>query len=421
MCDSQTKTEPKPIAEIVREKTNDGQLIVDFLIDMVQGKMEGATYWHRLEATRQLEKLGLELPQAVKRAISPPANGPKPSRATGNSRQNDELADIIKEETDGGRDIVRFLVDVMQGNLDGFKPRHRLAASNELLKRGFDIVPDHTGGDDDEHDDPESLEQLDNRTRRNAKRYNDDEDPFDFDHYDLEDYKRDRMGHRAEVHIFGSEEAREVALNTVREYWRELRAGAHISDFDYSPIKNPEDDPYGKGCYGYKVLRIAFQDNGAIRAANKAVAEYLKRKIKHLINENGSLSTLEDTASLDPQTLQYLERSRHLLTDNIDRPPEDPETPSSVTPERPQKTPVGAGFKPEHPQNPPVGVGFKPTRDSEGPPAPTPPPRNRPRRRPPKIYLGPPDDGPPDENPRERRVPGHFRTPVGSIWATVPP
>ena len=148
MCASQAKTAPRPIAEIVREKTNDGQLIVDFLIDMVQGKMEGATYWHRLEATRQLEKLGLELPQAVKRAISPPANGPKPSRATGNSRQNDELADIIKEETDGGRDIVRFLVDVMQGNLDGFKPRHRLAASNELLKRGFDNVPDHTGGDE---------------------------------------------------------------------------------------------------------------------------------------------------------------------------------------------------------------------------------------------------------------------------------
>ena len=404
MCASQTKTEPKPIAEIVREKTNDGQLIVDFLIDMVQGKMEGATYWHRLEATRQLEKLGLELPQAVKRAISPPANGPKPSRATGNSRQNDELADIIKEETDGGRDIVRFLVDVMQGNLDGFKPRHRLAASNELLKRGFDNAHDCNGQD---HEDggyaPVSHEQLDNKTRRNTDQFNDDDDPFEFDHYNLEDYKRDRMGHRAEVHIFGSEEAREVALNANRKHWDEKSATGQLGDYNTSPIKNPGDDPYGKGCYGYKVLRIAFQDNNAIRAANKAVAEYQKRKFKHLINENGSLAALEDTASLDPQTLQYLERSRHLLEDDDDKPPENPDPPSSTTLSRPQNLPVGAGFKP--------------ARGPEGPPARKPPPR----KKPPKIYLGPPDDGPPDENPRERRVPGHFRTPVGSIWATVPP
>ena len=418
MCDTQTKTEPKPIADIVREKTNGGQLIVDFLIDMVQGKMEGATYWHRLEATRQLEKLGLELPQAIKRSISPSANGPKPSPASGNSRQNDELADIINEETDGGRDIVRFLVDVMQGNLDGFKPRHRLAASNELLKRGFDNAHDCNGQDHEDGDyAPISHEQLDNRTRHNTDRYNDDDDPFDFDHYDLEDYKRDRMGHRAEVHIFGSEEAREVALNANRKHWDEKSATGQLGDYNTSPIKNPGDDPYGKGCYGYKVLRIAFQDNGAIRAANKAVAEYQKRKFKHLINENGSLAALEDTASLDPQTLQYLERNRQFLTEDDDKLPEDPDPPSSDNPEHPQNLPVGAGFKPEHPQNPPVGVGFKPTRDSEEPPAPTPPPR----KKPPKIYLGPPDDGPPDENPRQRRAPGHFRKPVGSIWATVPP
>ena len=399
MCASQTKTEPKPIAEIVREKTNDGQLIVDFLIDMVQGKMEGATYWHRLEATRQLEKLGLELPQAVKRAISPPANGPKPSRATGNSRQNDELADIIKEETDGGRDIVRFLVDVMQGNLDGFKPRHRLAASNELLKRGFDNAHDCNGQDHEDGDyAPISHEQLDNKTRRNTDQFNDDDDPFEFDHYNLEDYKRDRMGHRAEVHIFGSEEAREVALNANRKHWDEKSATGQLGDYNTSPIKNPGDDPYGKGCYGYKVLRIAFQDNNAIRAANKAVAEYHKRKFKHLINENGRLAALEDTASLDPQTLQYLERTRHLLTDDIDRPPEDPDTPS------PAST---------------VGAGFKPARGPEGPPAHTPPPRKKRL----KIHLGPTGHDPPDDNPRQRGDPEEIRIPLKNLWSTsaIPP
>ena len=391
MCASQTKTEPRPIAEIVREKTNDGQLIVDFLIDMVQGKMEGATYWHRLEATRQLEKLGLEIPRTVIQSNSGSPNGPKPSPASGNSRQNDELADIINEETDGGRDIVRFLVDVMQGNLDGFKPRHRLAASNELLKRGFDNAHDCNGQDHEDGDyAPISHEQLDNRTRRNTKQYNDDDDPFEFDHYNLEDYKRDRMGHRAEVHIFGSEEAREVALNANRKHWDEKSATGQLGDYNTSPIKNPGDDPYGKGCYGYKVLRIAFQDNNAIRAANKAVAEYHKRKFKHLINENGSLAALEDTASLDPQTLQYLERSSHLLVDDDDEPNKDPDSPSPASP---------------------IGAGFKPARGPEGPPANTPPPRKKRLN----IHLGPPGEDTPDGNPRQRGDPEEIRIPLKNL------
>ena len=52
----------------------------------------------------------------------------------------------MREETDDGRDAVRFLVDVMQGSLEGFKPHHRLAAARELLHRGFD---------DTEPDDPD--------------------------------------------------------------------------------------------------------------------------------------------------------------------------------------------------------------------------------------------------------------------------
>ena len=392
MCDTQTKTEPRPIAEIVREMTDDGRLIVEFLLDMVQGKMEGATYWHRLEATRQLEKLGLEIPRTVIQSNSGSTNGPSPSRASGNSRQIDELADIIKEETADGRYIVRFLVDVMQGKLEGFKPRHRLVASNELLKRGFDNVPDHTGADDDGDDDSISRERLDNKTRRNTKQYNDDDDPFDFDNYNLEDYERDRMGRRAEVHIFGSEEALEVALNANRKYGNEKSAGAHIPDYDYSPIKNPGDDPYGKGCYGYKVLRIGFQDNNRIRAINKAVAQYHKRKFKHLIKKNGSSSTWGDTASLDPGTLQYLERNRQLLAEK-DGPSETPK--------------------------PSVGVGFKPTRDSEEPPAPEPPPRKKRL----KIHLSPPGEDPPDDNPRQRGDPEEIRIPLKNLWSTsaIPP
>ena len=300
--------------------------------------------------------------------------------------------------------------------------------------------------DQDRDDDPISQERIENQTRHNAKQYNDDGDPFDFDNYGREDYIRDRMGHRAELHIFGGEEAREVALNTARELARESRAAGHIGDYDYSPIENPEDDPYGKGCYGYKVLRIGFQNNNAIRAINKAVAEYHRRKFKHFINEDGSLAAPADTASLDPRTLQYLERSRHLLANDDDKPPDDPDPPSSITPERAHDPPVGAGFKParglthpsterhsdpaEEPTPPtPPSSGKTPEDNVEPEPDHSPidpdpggsEPRQKTRakarliRRRQLIFTGPPD-----EDPRETRDTGDIRVPIDNIQSLTP-
>ena len=51
--------------------------------------------------------------------------------------QPPSLADIVREETDDGRLIVRFLIDVMQGLLEQSKPCHRLDAARQLLNLGF--------------------------------------------------------------------------------------------------------------------------------------------------------------------------------------------------------------------------------------------------------------------------------------------
>ena len=61
------------------------------------------------------------------------------------------LAQIVAEETDGGRTVVRFFVKVAQGELDreGFKAHHRIAAGRELLKRGFDYECAHAQTSDD--------------------------------------------------------------------------------------------------------------------------------------------------------------------------------------------------------------------------------------------------------------------------------
>ena len=46
------------------------------------------------------------------------------------------LADIVREETDDGRDIIRFLMDVMQGKIDDVTPRDREEA-RQLIYRIF--------------------------------------------------------------------------------------------------------------------------------------------------------------------------------------------------------------------------------------------------------------------------------------------
>ena len=453
MCDttpqSTTESTPQSLAEIVREVTDNGRIVVEFLADMVQGKMEGATYSHRLEAARQLEKLGLKIPhvavieaaEKATKASKPRKQSAAPAPAAPTSKIS-ELAEIVRLETDNGKDIVRFLVDVVQGNHEGFKEHHRLRAAIELLRHCFGKTPvyiddgeerDESSDDVDQAPEPsdsDSLTYLDWQ----GKVMNKDHAPFNFDNYNLEEYKRDRMGERARVHIFGGKEAREVARNAVRKFWRDEPDGGHDYDYDSAPVENPLDDPYGKGCYGYKALKITYQHNGAIRVANKAVAEYYKRTFKHLLNEDGSLADGADTASLDPGTLQYLERSRHLLTKN-DEPPQDPDPadsqlgqssedtdpPSSVTPEDPPVPPNVTN--PPHVTEPPNVILSEaegsPSRDpqhtpaepGEEPPAPTPPPRKIRQL----IHVGPPGEDPPDDYPRPRGDPDEIRVPLRNL------
>ena len=267
----QTEQSPIPLADIVREVTDDGRLIVQFLIDIMQGKVDDSKPCHRLDAARQLLNLGFHGAQAVIQSVPQPTNGRAPSRATSVSRFDQGIADIIKQETSNGRDIVRFLVDVMHGNLDNFKPCHRVASAKELLRRGFDSSPGHTNDEYEDHDesfddDPGSPNYVD----PNANRYNNEDDPFDFENYDEEQFIRDRDGERALRHIYGSEEAVTIAHEAVARHRQQtIFDESHIPDRDFTPIEKPEDDLYGKGHYGYNALRFVFDDNQSVGVANR--------------------------------------------------------------------------------------------------------------------------------------------------------
>ena len=141
------------LADIIAQETRDGRLIVRFLVSAMDGELPDFQPCHRIDAARLLVKLGFDQAQTViDRAHAAQRARQRESRSQPQQRQSEsqsaahrvrsELAQIVREETDDGRIAVRFLVNVMQGDLPDFKPCHRLSAAKELLQRGFDYVPD---------------------------------------------------------------------------------------------------------------------------------------------------------------------------------------------------------------------------------------------------------------------------------------
>ena len=137
------------LARIVAEETGGGRRIVRFLVQVAEGELhsEGFKPCHRMDAARELVKIGLTEFEDYVRANSTP---PKP-RAKRTSRPDadlspeiaearEQLAEYARELTQDGRTVIKMYAEVMEGvrNDEGFMPHHRIAAARELIKRGFD-------------------------------------------------------------------------------------------------------------------------------------------------------------------------------------------------------------------------------------------------------------------------------------------
>ena len=380
----QTEESPIPLADIIREETDDGRQIVRFLIDIMQGQIDDSKPCHRLDAARQLLNLGFHGAQAVIQSVPQSTNGRAPSRATSVSRFDQGIADIVKLETSDGRDAVRFLVDVMQGSLQDFKPHHRLAAAKELLRRGFDNAPAHS--EDDEYE---------------------------------EQFIRDRDGERALRHIYGSEEAVTIAHEAVARHRQQtIFDESHIPDRDFTPIENPEDDLFGKGHYGYNALRFVFDDNQSVGVANRIVEEFKKRMAEY-DGPKDRPSCCYPGWSRDyalaavRKSFEYPDR----VEPQPDQPPENTDTGESQLVQSPEDPDPGnsESREPNRAKDPPPSVILERSHvilsEAEGPPAPKPPPRQPT----PNTYPGSPADDPPADGPRERRDPGDIRIPLRNL------
>ena len=92
------------LADIVREQTQDGRLIVDFLAQAALGDLPDFKPCHRLQASDRLIKL----------EASP------------------EFTGMVREHTRGGDLISQFLIRAVMGQLPDFRPCHRMEAMRQL-------------------------------------------------------------------------------------------------------------------------------------------------------------------------------------------------------------------------------------------------------------------------------------------------
>ena len=171
-----TERKPPTIADIVREKTGDGALIIDFFTDVMTGRIDGAELCHRIDAAKQLVKYGSkDAAEFLAKYKGVPCghsiNG-RPDQADPCSAPDRSLvavtlnapptltrdfltvlsgideflmARLIRAQTADGVTIIEFLDDVMQDRTDGFKTHHRIAAAKELIVHIIrDEQPAHT-------------------------------------------------------------------------------------------------------------------------------------------------------------------------------------------------------------------------------------------------------------------------------------
>ena len=136
------------VQSIIVEQTHNGERIVAFLLDAMEGHLPDFQPCHKLQAARLLQKYsGLQTKTFTDNLdLTPATRRERRDTRRADRRIQSELAQIVQEETDNGRAIVTFLVQAMEGELPDFKPCHRMSAAKELLHRGcqYETEPEET-------------------------------------------------------------------------------------------------------------------------------------------------------------------------------------------------------------------------------------------------------------------------------------
>ena len=138
------------IKRYTRQATNDGKILVDFLVDNIQGSAPHVTVNHKFKSVEWLAKLGGFIPETT---TTPSENkNSAPARLCDKTERKPpvtekqilhfEIARLIKEETQDGKTAIDFLTRVVAKaerpkSGERFTVAARMRATRELLIRGF--------------------------------------------------------------------------------------------------------------------------------------------------------------------------------------------------------------------------------------------------------------------------------------------
>ena len=137
------------LQQIVREETDNGREVVRFMKQAMNGLFPDFTPQHQLMAGRVLAILcieqGIEFVESARKPSPPRTRDSAQRKVIGNeidaalSAAEKEIAGYVKKLTGGGRRMIRFLIEAMEGGIKSFSPSLRIAAGKELIGYAFPI------------------------------------------------------------------------------------------------------------------------------------------------------------------------------------------------------------------------------------------------------------------------------------------
>ncbi len=136
------------LQQIIREETDNGRGIVQFLFKAMWGEFHNFTPQHQLMAGRALAIIGVEQGVQFVEANRPPSlprNTPQRRVVEDEldaklSAAERELIGYARKATRSGRKMVRFYLDAMNGIIKSFSPSLRIAAAKELIGCAFPLL-----------------------------------------------------------------------------------------------------------------------------------------------------------------------------------------------------------------------------------------------------------------------------------------
>ena len=128
------------IARQIRDETDDGQLMIEFLVKVMHGQQR--PFIDKKQRIKPADRMA-----AAKELLNRGFGSFSSSRSRLSEKKDDfgtihgDISQRIRQHTEYDSDITRFLLDVMAGQLhdDGFTMSHRVGAAKELLRRAYDI------------------------------------------------------------------------------------------------------------------------------------------------------------------------------------------------------------------------------------------------------------------------------------------